>query len=109
VISDVTAKEGNSGLTAFTFTVSVNGPAMDPVTVQYATADGTALAPTDYLLVPLSTATIGAGQTSTTVTVSVVGDRLKEANETFLVNLSNPSPNAYILDPQGVGTIKNDD
>jgi large repetitive protein len=109
VISDVTAKEGNSGTTAFRFTVSVNGPTMDPVTVQYATANGTATAPIDYLPIPLNTATIAAGQTSTTVTVAVVGDIVRERNETFYVNLSSPSPNAYLGDGQGVGTIVNDD
>ena len=44
-----------------------------------------------------------------TVTVSVVGDKVRERNETFVVNLSNPSANAYIGDGQGVGTIVDDD
>jgi hypothetical protein len=43
------------------------------------------------------------------ITVAVVGDRVREPNETFYVNLSNPSPNAYTGDAQGVGTITNDD
>jgi len=39
----------------------------------------------------------------------VIGDKVKEPNETFYVNLSNPSPNAYLGVSQGVGTIQNDD
>ena len=39
----------------------------------------------------------------------MIGDNDQEPNETFFVNLANPSPNAYVLDPQGVGTILNDD
>jgi len=41
--------------------------------------------------------------------VPVAGDTTREANETFYVNLSNPSPNAYLGDSQGLGTITNDD
>jgi hypothetical protein len=47
--------------------------------------------------------------TTKTITVAVVGDRTRERNETFYVNLSNPSPNAYTGDAQGVGTIVDDD
>jgi hypothetical protein len=39
----------------------------------------------------------------------VIGNTVKEKNETFLVKLSNPSPNAYLGNTQGVGTILNDD
>jgi hypothetical protein len=47
--------------------------------------------------------------TTKTVTIQVVGNRIPEPNETFFVNLSNPSPNAYLGNTQGVGTILNDD
>ena len=43
------------------------------------------------------------------MTVSVLGDRVREADELFTVNLSNPSANAYIDRGQGVATIVNDD
>src|SRR5262249_40289424 len=49
-----------------------------------------------------------AGVTSQTVTILVNGDRTKEPDETFYVNLSNPV-SAVITDSQGVGTILNDD
>src|SRR5439155_6497045 len=45
------------------------------------------------------------GTTTRTVTVPVLGDLLNEANETFFVNLSNPT-NAVISDGQAIGTIK---
>ncbi|MDD1460077.1 hypothetical protein MEO39_08225, partial [Dolichospermum sp. ST_sed2] len=47
-------------------------------------------------------------ETSKTITVPIIGDTAVEANETFLVNLSNPT-NATIADSQGLGTITNDD
>src|SRR5262249_35111374 len=78
------------------------------VTVQYATANGTATAPADYTAIPLTTLTFNPGQTTKTVTVAVNGDMLDEANETFVVNLSAPT-NATIADNQGVGTITDDD
>ena len=62
----------------------------------------------DYI--PTSgTLTFPAGSSIKTITVSVIGDKLKEPNESFFVNLSNPSPNAYIGDSQALGTIQNDD
>ena len=107
-ITDVSKKEGNSGLTAFVFTVSVSGSPMSTVSVDWATGGGTASPVTDY--VPANgTVTMPVGVTTKTVTIQVVGDTIPEPNETFFVNLSNPSPNAYIVDPQGVGTILNDD
>ena len=88
-IGDVSKKEGNSGLTAFAFTVSLSAAYDVPVTVAYATANGTATAGSDYRAAT-GTLTIPAGQTSGTITVQVIGDRLAEPNETFVVNLEQP-------------------
>ena len=74
-----------------------------PITVHYATADGSATAGSDYTAAS-GDVTIPAGQTSATITVAVKGDRLPEPNETFVVNLSSPT-NASIADGQGMGTI----
>ncbi|MFM6318573.1 MAG: Calx-beta domain-containing protein, partial [Dolichospermum sp.] len=108
-INDVTLTEGNSGTKNATFTVTLSGETFQTVTVNYATANGTATAGSDY------TATTGTlifnvnpGETSKQITVSVLGDSLFEANETFFVNLSNAT-NASIADAQAQGTITNDD
>jgi hypothetical protein len=107
-ISDVQGKEGKSGTTAFTFVVSLSGNPLSPVTVSYATAAGTATTPSDFQ--PTSgTLSFPAGASTRTITVTVVADTVRERNETFYVNLSNPSANAYTGDAQGVGTIVNDD
>jgi hypothetical protein len=77
------------------------------VTVSYSTADGSASSG-DYQ--PASgIATFAAGQTSTTIAVLVNGDRTGEANETFVVNLSQPSSGAMIADGQGAATIADDE
>ena len=107
-IDDVTHNEGNAGQTAYTFTVTLSRAVDVPVTVDYATADNTATAPSDYTAITTTQLMFNPGDTSKQVTVQVNGDTMFEANEQFFVNLTNPS-NATILDGQGIGTITNDD
>jgi len=109
VISGVSKKEGKAGTTTvFSFSVTLSANALSPVSVSYATANGTATSPSDYLATS-GTLTFPTGSSAKTITVTVIGDKVKEPNETFYVNLSNPSPNAYLGVSQGVGTIQNDD
>src|SRR5262249_46114318 len=96
-----------SGTTAATFTVSLSAPTDQTVTVNYSTADGTAVAGSDYEAAS-GTLTFDPGQTSQTVTVSVLGDTLSEASETFTLNLSSPT-NATLIQAQGTTTISDDD
>jgi hypothetical protein len=104
----VSKKEGNAGTTTFSFAVTLNATALSSVIVNFATANGSAIAPGDYTATS-GTLIIPAGSMGSTVDVSVIGNTVKEKNETFYVKLSNPSPNAYLGNTQGVGTITNDD
>jgi hypothetical protein len=104
-VNDVRVFEGNSGTTAATFTVTYAGT-MSPGSVQYATANGTAVAGVDYAMTAGTLNFPSAG--TMTVTVLILGDAAKEANETFFVNLSSPV-NGTITDGQGVGIIIDDD
>lgn len=106
-INDVSLVEGNAGTTAMVFTVTLSAASGRTVSVNYATADGTAVAPGDYTSAS-GTLTFAPGITSQSVSVSVNGDTVPEANEAFFVNLSGAT-NATITDTQGVGTIVNDD
>jgi hypothetical protein len=108
VIDDVTVAEGNTGTVNAVFTVTLSQASGQLVSVDYATADGTATAPTDYNPVSLSTLNFPPGTTSQTISVTVNGDVIEEADETFTVDLSNPV-NASIADNQGAGTITDDD
>jgi len=106
-INDVALSEGNAGTTSFDFTVTLTPASAFPVTVNFASADGTAIVGSDYQ--PASgSLTFTPGQTSKTVSVLVTGDVTTEPNENFFVNLFNPG-NASISDAQGLGTINNDD
>jgi hypothetical protein len=106
-IDDVTVPEGSGGTTPAVFTVRLSAPSAQAVAVSYATADGTAIAPGDYTAAsgPL---TFAAGTTARTLVVSVTGDALVEPDETFSVQLANPS-GATVADGQGVATISDDD
>jgi hypothetical protein len=106
-IADATVTEGNTGTALAVFTVTLSAPSAQPVTVQYATANGTATAGSDYQA-RNGTLSIPAGQTSGTITVPVIGDRLGEPTETFAVNLSSPT-NATVGDGRGIGTIVDDE
>jgi hypothetical protein len=101
-INDVTVNEGAG---TATFTVTLSEAATGNVTVQYATANGTATAGSDYTAAALTTLTFAPGETSKTITVAIVNDPAVEGNENFTVNLSNASSNATILDGAGIATI----
>jgi hypothetical protein len=107
-INDVSVTEGNSGTVNAAFTVTLSAASAQTVTVDYVTADGTAIAPADYLAQTLTTLSFTPGTTTRTINVTVNGDVLDETDETFLVNLSNAT-NATISDNQGEGTITDDD
>jgi len=105
-IANTSLVEGNAGAQTATFTVSLSAVSSATVTVQYATADGTATAGSDYSATS-GTLTFAPGETQKTIVVPVSGDTIAEPDETFLVNLSNPT-NATV-GGQGTGTIQNDD
>lgn len=106
-VGDATVTEGNTGTRTATFVVTLSDPSAQPVTVQYATANGTATAGGDYQA-RSGTLTFAPGETSKTITVPVLGDRLAEPDEAFVVNLSGAT-GATIADGQAVGTITDDE
>ena len=107
-INSVSHSEGNSGTTSYVFTVTKTGSTTINATVDYATVDGTATAPSDYTAISTTTLTFLPGDTTKTITVLVNGDTTYEPDETFAVHLSNPT-NATITTADGTGTIVNDD
>ncbi|MBI3409188.1 MAG: tandem-95 repeat protein [Planctomycetes bacterium] len=107
-INDVSVTEGNSGTKTVTFTVTLSSSSTNTVTVDYATADGTATAGSDYVA-KSGTLSFSPGALTRTFTVTINGDILDEFNETFLVNLSNPTGGAVLGDAQGQATIVDND
>ena len=99
-VSGASVSEG-AGNVEFTVTLEAELASRRAVTVDYATADGTADAGEDYTETS-GTLTFSPGQTSRTISVPVTDDSLAEYHETFTLTLSNPV-NATLLD--GVDSI----
>jgi uncharacterized protein YhjY with autotransporter beta-barrel domain len=78
-----------------------------PISVDFATADGTALAGEDYVA-ESGTLVFGPTEFDKQISIVITGDNEPEGNEDFTVNLTN-AVNAVIDVSQGVGTIDNDD
>lgn len=106
-IDDVTVTEGNTGTTTASFTVTLSHLSEKGVTVEYSTADDTAIAGSDYTS-GSGTLTFSSTELTQTVSVLVAGDFLVEDTESFNLNLTNPA-NATFLKQTGTGNITNDD
>jgi hypothetical protein len=104
--------EGNSGTTAFTFTITRSGALDDAETVDYAIT-GSGANPANGAdfggTLPSGTLTLPAGQASVTLTINVSGDLAGEPDEDFTVTLSNPSSGVTITTATADGTILADD
>ena len=104
-VGDATADEDEDP--TMTFTVTVDRAADHDITVDYATADGTATAGKDYTAAS-GTLTFNASEVSKTVQVSILNDNIFDRDETIRLTLSNPS-GAEITDAEGIGTITDTD
>ena len=104
-VKDARAQEAVGAAVAFAVTLS--RAASDPVTVGYATRDGSARAGEDYAAAS-GTLTFEAGESSKTVSVAVLDDAHDEGEETFVLALSNAS-GARLEDAEATGTIENTD
>ena len=109
-ISDVTKYEGKHRKTTyFSFTVTLSAAYDQAVTMSFSTADGTATSGSGDYVAKTGTLTFNPGETTKTITIEVKGDRTKEANETFYLDLFDNSSNSLFTKNRGIGTILNDD
>ena len=106
-IGNVNKSEGRSGVTLFTFTVTLSAPSATGVWVNWTTAGGTATVGTDFKMAG-GTLYFAPGATTATITVEVYGDRTRESDEVFYIDLLGAT-GADIANARGVGTILNDD
>jgi hypothetical protein len=108
-IASAAIMEGNAGRRLISFTLSLSAATTETVTVRWSTANGSATAGRDYLAAS-GVATFRPGQRTATANVWVLGDWLKEGNETFFVNLSSPSNVTLSSTARtATGVIYNDD
>jgi hypothetical protein len=106
-VADASVWEGDRGPSKLAVAVTLSSASSQAITVSYRTVDGTALAKSDYSATS-GTLTFQPGETSRTISVSIKGDRKREADETFSVQLSN-AVGATIEDGSATVTILNDD
>ncbi|BFM08769.1 Calx-beta domain-containing protein [Halioxenophilus aromaticivorans] len=106
-VAGASITEGDSGQTNLVFTLTLSEAATGAVSVGYSTAAGTAQDGIDYVAVSGSVS-FAAGETYASISVPVVGDTEVEPDETFTLQLSNPS-GATLAAASAVGTIVNDD
>ena len=107
-VAGTSVLEGATGSNArAVFAVTLSRAASTPVTVGYATADGTAVAGSDYTAAT-GTVTFPAGSTRQEVAVAVIGDATAEPDETFMIKLSAPQ-GATLGQSSAPATITNDD
>ena len=102
-IAGGSGKEGDDA--SIRFSVTLDEAASAPVTIDYATSDGTATAGVDYTATS-GTLRFSAGTTTKTVSVAIADDSENESDETFTVTLSNPS-GANLGTRSATGTIRN--
>jgi hypothetical protein len=106
-INDLTMTEGNNPNQRATFLAGLNVAGKQAITVNYATADDTAKAGSDYQTV-VGVLTSPAGVRNTVLTIPIIGETLNELNERFYVNLSNPL-RCTLARSQIACTLLNDD
>jgi hypothetical protein len=106
-IADISIFEGNTGTQTATFTVTRTGGS-GAFAVNYATANGTASAGSDYVATS-GALTFGSGVNTQTISVTINGDTTSEPNETLFINLSGATNGTTIARSQATGTILNDD
>ncbi|MBX3692895.1 lamin tail domain-containing protein [Dokdonella sp.] len=106
-MANVSLPEGDTGTTPFVFTVSLSTTPASDVTFAYATANGTAIAGTDYVA-SSGNGTISAGNASTTITIDVIANTTPQPNRTFSLSLTGIS-GAVPATLSATGTIQDDD
>ncbi|MGI9595764.1 MAG: Calx-beta domain-containing protein, partial [Acidimicrobiales bacterium] len=106
-VDDATTTE-TDGPSTVDVTVRLDQATSNQVTVELATADGTAVAVDDYLATGPTTVTFAPGDIQETVSIGIVGDTISEPAENFTVNLSN-AVNGTITDGSGTVTINDND
>lgn len=94
---------GGSGTVTLTFTVTLSAASGKAVSVDYSTFNGTATSGSDYVAVS-GTVTFNPGETTKTISLTVLGDSLVEGTENLFLRLSNPI-DAILGDSEGLGTI----
>ncbi|MEM6694383.1 MAG: Calx-beta domain-containing protein [Pseudomonadota bacterium] len=108
-VSDPIILEGDGGSKQAVFEVRLSEAFDSDIVLDFTTADGTALAGSDYVA-KSGTITFDAGQTVASIAVDLISDTVRETTESFslLVDTDLPIFN-NVEDSEGIATILDDD
>jgi hypothetical protein len=106
-VSDITVLEGNAGSSDAVFNLSLSKPSSQPIPINFATANGSATAGSDYTAAA-SSITFSPGTTNQTITVKILGDTVQEPTEFFVLNLTGVE-GATLARDQATATILDND
>jgi hypothetical protein len=107
-ISDTEIIEGDSGTSNLRFTIQLSSPSAQTTSVSYQTADDTATSNKDYTTTN-STLVFAPKEIEKTIDIPIIGDRIIEKDENFILTLSNPTSGATLNKAAATGLIKNND
>jgi hypothetical protein len=107
-ISDTEIIEGDSGTSNLRFTIQLSSPSAQTTSVSYQTADGSATSNKDYTATN-STLVFAPKEIEKTIDISIIGDKIIEKDENFILTLSNPTSGATLNKATAIGLIKNND
>ena len=112
--TDAVRAEGNSGTTAYTFTVNRLGDTAGNLSAKWSVTGGgggDAANAADFVggVFPSGTVSFTTGETSKIVTINVASDTNVEPDESFTVSLSGAPADTVFQNAAAVGTITDDD
>ena len=107
-VDSFVVQEEDSGTTSLRFNVTLTDPIIQPLTLTYGTADGTATSGSDYIATSGTLTFVPDGPRTQNVTVQVNGDTVGERDETFFLNVTGGNSDVFV-DTQGSVLIENDD
>jgi hypothetical protein len=107
-VADASVTESDDNEVVLQFNVSLTATSSEPALISYMLAAGSAIEAQDFTGNSFGTLIFGPGETNQAVRITVLGDRLDEADETVLLYLTN-AVNAVAVTGQAVGTIIDND
>lgn len=105
---DVVMMEGTGGANSASIKLTLDQAVSKQVSVSFSTVDGTAKGGDDFTTVIGQSVTFQPNEKEKIIAVSIVTDDIREADETFQVQLQNAS-GVFLLKTTGTVTLKNDD
>ncbi len=110
-VGDAHVAEGDSGVSELVFPIEVRGQLLAPITLAWATTNGTAVFPDDFAA-SSGSVSIAAGVRNAEIRVPIVTDMIEEVNEAFLLGIAlgpESTGAARLVDRTAAGVIMNDD